>query len=106
MDLFGLFCRCSADLQHLLDRAELFAVSQDIKDQLVLALADLITLVAGVSTYFRKSLLTSESVATDIYSTFHGPIEGFHARYEHISQLLWKDQLLRDGLDGDKRKLP
>lgn len=32
-------------LGSLLDRAELFIVSQSIKDQLVLALADLVTLV-------------------------------------------------------------
>ncbi|PYH98619.1 NACHT domain protein [Aspergillus ellipticus CBS 707.79] len=67
-DLFGFFYRCSMGLGNLLDRTELFMVSQDIKDQLILALADLVTLVVNVATHFHRSLLTSESVSIDICS--------------------------------------
>ncbi|KAJ5158863.1 uncharacterized protein N7500_008514 [Penicillium coprophilum] len=101
MDLFGFFYRCSAGLGNLLDRAELFAASSDIKDQLILALADLVTLVVSVATHFHRSLLASESVSVDIYSSFPGPIDSFRARCEHIAELMWNHQLTREGLDDD-----
>ncbi|KAL4888861.1 hypothetical protein BDV59DRAFT_205714 [Aspergillus ambiguus] len=101
MVMFGFFCSCSQELVNLLDRAELFMVSQDIKDQLVLALADLVTLVVCVSTQFHKSLrgISSESVSIDIYSSFPGPIESFRSRCEHVSGLMWRHQLLREGFN-------
>jgi len=102
MDLFGFFYRCSAGLGNLLDRAELFAVSPDIKDQLILALADLVTLVACVATHFHRSLLASESVSIDIYSAFPGPIDSFRGRCEQVSELMWRHQLTREGLHGDQ----
>ncbi|KAI2747521.1 hypothetical protein DTO013E5_810 [Penicillium roqueforti] len=102
MDLFGFFYRCSSGLGNLLDRAELFVVSSDIKDQLILALADLVTLVVCVATHFHRSLLASEWVSIDIYSTFPGPIDSFRGRCEHISDLMWRHQLIREGLEGDK----
>lgn len=91
-------------LVDLLDRVELFSVSQDIKDQLVLALADLITLVVSVATHFHKSMrgLASESVYIDIYGTFPGPIDNFRTRCQHVSELMWRHQLDREGLGGDK----
>lgn len=104
MLLFGFFCSCSMGLVNLMDRAELFSVSQDIKDQLVLALADLITLVVSVATHFHKSMrgLTSESLSIDIYGTFPGPIESFRGRCQHASELMWRHQLTREGLSGDQ----
>ncbi|CAG8182384.1 unnamed protein product [Penicillium nalgiovense] len=102
MDLFGFFYRCSAGLGNLLDRAELFMVSSDIKDQLILALADLVTLVVCVARHFHRSLLASELVSIDIYSTFPGPIDSFRGRCEHVSELMWRHQLTREGLDSDK----
>ncbi|KAJ6191057.1 hypothetical protein N7519_001078 [Penicillium mononematosum] len=102
MDLFGFFYRCSAGLGNLLDRAELFVVSSDIKDQLILALADLVTLVVCVARHFHRSLLASELVSIDIYSTFPGPIDSFRGRCEHVSELMWRHQLTREGLDGDE----
>jgi hypothetical protein len=102
MDLFGFFYRCSAGLGNLLDRAELFVVSSDIKDQLILALADLVTLVVCVARHFHRSLVASELVSIDIYSTFPGPINSFRGRCEHVSELMWRHQLKRDGLDVDK----
>ncbi|KAJ6051935.1 hypothetical protein N7460_002469 [Penicillium canescens] len=102
MDLFGFFYRCSAGLGNLLDRAELFVVSPDIKDQLILALADLVTLVVCVATHFHRLLLSSESVSVDIYSTFPSPINSFRGRCEHASELMWRHQLTREGFNGDK----
>ncbi|KAJ5536107.1 hypothetical protein N7513_009293 [Penicillium frequentans] len=102
MDLFGFFYRCSAGLGNLLDRAELFLVSSDIKDQLILALADLVTLVVCVAKHFHRSLLSSESVSIDIYSTFPSPIDSFRGRCEHVSELMWHHQLSREGFDVDK----
>lgn len=102
MDLFGYFYRFSSGLGNLLDRAELFVVSSDIKDQLVLALADLVTLVVSVATHFHRLLLSSESASVDIYSTFPGPIDSFRSRCEHASELIWRHELAREGIDGDK----
>jgi tetratricopeptide (TPR) repeat protein len=102
MDLFGFFYCCSDGLGNLLDRAELFVASSDIKDQLILALADLVTLVVSVARHFHRSLLASELVSIDIHSTFPGPIDSFRGRCEHISELMWHHQLMREGFDGDK----
>jgi hypothetical protein len=104
MDLFGFFYCCSDGLGNLLDRAELFVASSDIKDQLILALADLVTLVVSVARHFHRSLLASELVSIDIHSTFPGPIDSFRGRCEHISELMWHHQLMREGFDGDKGK--
>lgn len=91
-------------LVNLLERTELFAVSQEIKEQLVLALTDLVTLVASVSTYFHKALrgLTKPSISVNIYGTFSGQIESFRGRCERISEAMWKHQILKDGLDGER----
>lgn len=91
-------------LVNLLERTELFAVSQEIKEQLVLALTDLVTLVASVSTYFHKALrgLKKPSISVNIYGTFSGQIGSFRGRCEKISEAMWKHQLLKDGLDGER----
>lgn len=107
MAVFSFLGACSMGLVNLLDRTELFVVSQDIKDQLVLALADLVTLVVGVSTHFHKSLrdLTLESTSIDIYNTMPRQIESFWSRCERASGLMWRHQLLREGFDGEKGSL-
>ncbi|KAJ5286422.1 hypothetical protein N7524_001728 [Penicillium chrysogenum] len=104
LDLFMFFYRFSTDLEHLLDRAELFSVSQGVKDQLILALADLVTVVVGVATYFHKSAgrLTPGSTSVEVYSTFAGPIESLRSRCELAAELLWKHQLLVEGLSDKK----
>ncbi|GFF70345.1 hypothetical protein IFM61392_02911 [Aspergillus lentulus] len=104
VDVFGFFYRCSTGLENLLHRTELFLVSQSIKDQLILALADLVTLVVGVATHCHHSLgsLASGSVSIDIYSTFAASIESFRSRCEHISEMMWRHQLLGAGLHEDK----
>ncbi|KNG91392.1 NACHT domain protein [Aspergillus nomiae NRRL 13137] len=61
MSLFGFFYRCSSGLGSVLDLGELFQVSSDIKDQLSLALADLVTLIVGIATHFRKILLRKDT---------------------------------------------
>ncbi|KAJ0421188.1 hypothetical protein BJY00DRAFT_312374 [Aspergillus carlsbadensis] len=100
LDLFNFFYRCSVAMDNLLSRAELFAVSQSIKDQVVLALADLVSLVVGIANHFHKRLegVQSKSVTIDIHSTFAGPIESFRTRCETVSELMWKHQLLQEGL--------
>ncbi|KAF4215071.1 hypothetical protein CNMCM8980_008756 [Aspergillus fumigatiaffinis] len=104
LDVFGFFYRCSTGLENLLHRTELFMVSQSIKDQLILALADLVTLIVGVATHCHQSLgsLASGSVSIDIYSTFAASIESFRSRCEHVSEMMWRHQLLGAGLDEDK----
>ncbi|EED17341.1 NACHT domain protein [Talaromyces stipitatus ATCC 10500] len=101
---FGFFYSISMVLVNLLERTELFAVSQEIKEQLVLALTDLVTLVASVSTYFHKALrgLTKPIISVNIYGTFSGQIESFRSRCDKISEAMWKHQLLKDDLDGER----
>ena len=79
---FGFFYSTSSALVNLLERTELFDVSQEIKEQLILALSDLVTLVASVSTHFHQVIndQTSTSISVDIYSTFPGQIGSFRER--------------------------
>ncbi|KAG2026218.1 hypothetical protein GB937_001725 [Aspergillus fischeri] len=104
LDVFGFFYRCSTSLENLLHRTELFTVSQNIKDQLILALADLVTLVVGVASHCHLSLgsLATGSVSIDIYSTFNASIGSFRARCEDVSEMMWRHQLLGAGLHEDK----
>ncbi|KAL2814087.1 hypothetical protein BDW59DRAFT_167290 [Aspergillus cavernicola] len=102
LNLFNFFYRCSTDLKNLLGRAELFAVSRAIKDQVVLALADLVTLVVEITVHFQKHLdgITSGTVAIDIHGVFAGPIESFRTRCEEVSELMWNHQLIQQGNVG------
>ncbi|KAF3396793.1 hypothetical protein DPV78_007762 [Talaromyces pinophilus] len=100
--LFGFFYNISMGLVNLLERTELFAISQEIKEQLVSALTDLVTLVANVSTYFYKALRFSKAfVSFNIYGRFSGQIESFRDHCDKVSHAMWKQQLLKDGLDGE-----
>lgn len=101
---FGFFYSISMTLLNLLERTELFSVSQEIQEQLTLALSDLVTLVAGVSTHFHQAIsgMTTASVSVNLYRTFPGQIQTFHSRCEKIAESMWRHQLLRENLDGDK----
>ncbi|EAW23842.1 NACHT domain protein [Aspergillus fischeri NRRL 181] len=101
---FGFFYSTSMKLGNLLERTELFSVSQEIREQLVLALADLVTLVASVSMHFHKAILglTTASISIDLYKTFPGQIQTFRDRCEKISEAMWRHQLLRENLDLEK----
>jgi hypothetical protein len=91
---FGFFYNMSMSLVNLLERTELFSVSQDVREQLVLALSDLVTLVANVSTHFHKAIsgLTSTSVSVNIYGTFPTEIKSFIERCDKTAELMWKHQ--------------
>ncbi|KAL3496173.1 hypothetical protein BJX62DRAFT_194217 [Aspergillus germanicus] len=101
---FGFFYSISIPLANLLERTELFTVTQEVQEQLILALSDLVTLVASVSTHFHKAIrgLTTASVSVNIYRTFPGQIQTFQQRCEKIAESMWRHQLLRENLDGDK----
>lgn len=108
MTSFGFFYSTSMVLVNLLERIELFSVSQEIREQLVLALADLVTLVATVSTHFHKAIsgMTTASISIDIYNTFPGQIQTFRDRCERISESMWRHQLLKENLEGDRGRTP
>ncbi|EAW11609.1 NACHT domain protein [Aspergillus clavatus NRRL 1] len=101
---FGFFYSTSMKLGNLLERTELFGISQEIREQLVLALADLVTLVASVSMHFHKAIrkLTTASISIDLYKTFPGQIQTFRDRCERITESMWRYQLLKENLDADK----
>jgi hypothetical protein len=101
---FGFFYNMSVSLVNLLERTELFSVSQEIREQLVLALSDLVTLVASVSTHFHKAIrgMTSASVSVNIYSSFTSQIKAFIDRCDKTAEAMWRHQLVREGLDVNK----
>ncbi|KAJ5666870.1 hypothetical protein N7462_011279 [Penicillium macrosclerotiorum] len=104
MTSFGFFYSTSSTLVNLLERTELFSVSQEIKEQLILALADLVTLVASVSTHFHKAIrgLTTASVSVNIYDTFPGQIQSFRERCAKIAEAMWRHQLAKENIDTDR----
>ncbi|KAJ6016828.1 hypothetical protein N7451_000207 [Penicillium sp. IBT 35674x] len=104
MTSFGFFYSTSSTLVNLLERTELFDVSQEIKEQLILALADLVTLVSSVSTHFHQAIsgLTKASVSVHIYDTFRGQISAFKERCSKISEAMWRHQLVRDNLSAER----
>lgn len=106
MASFGFFYSTSSTLVDLLERTELFAVSQTIKNQLVEALADLVSLVAGVSTHFHQSIyaLSEGSISINIYETFTGQIESFRERCAKISESMWRHQLVQESKDPENGK--
>jgi hypothetical protein len=106
MTSFGFFYSTSSALVNLLDRTELFDVSQDIKEQLTLALADLVTLVASVSTHFHQAInkLTTASVSVNLYDTFPLQIQAFKDRCSKIAETMWRHQLAKENIDTDRGK--
>lgn len=103
---FGFFYSTSSTLVNLLERTELFSVSQEIQEQLILALADLTTLVASVATHFHKAIggLTTASLSVNIYETFPGQIQSFKERCGKISEAMWRHQLANENIDTERGK--
>ncbi|CAI4213566.1 unnamed protein product [Parascedosporium putredinis] len=96
---FGLFYNMSGSLVNILERTEMFALSQDIKEQLVLCLSDLVTLVASVSTHFHKAIsgLMSSSISINIYNIFPTQIKAFIDRCNKTAESMWRHQLIKEG---------
>lgn len=103
---FGFFYSLSSTLVNLLERTPLFSVSQEIKEQLILALGDLVTLVASVSTHFHRAIrgMTSASVSVNIYDTFPGQIQSFRERCSRIAEAMWRHQLAKENIDTERGK--
>ena len=101
---FGFFYNISSSFSNLLERTELFNVSHDIREQLVSAFGDLVSIVANVSMYFHKAILGLDgaSVSVDIYRTFPHQIHTFRDRCDSVSTALWKHQLLKENVAGGK----
>lgn len=98
-------------LVNLLERTELFSVSQDIREQLVLALSDLVNLVASVATHFHKTIhdastTATTSVSVNMYSSFSGQIKAFRDRCEKIGTAMWRHQLITNNMDADNGESP
>ncbi|KAH7017970.1 NACHT domain-containing protein [Microdochium trichocladiopsis] len=101
---FGFFYNMSIPLVDLLQRTELFGASREIRDHVIMALSDLVTLVASVATHFHGLInnLTKTSVSVNVYSTFAGQIKAFLGRCEMTSELMWTHQLQKERIDGSK----
>ncbi|KAK8099894.1 NACHT domain protein [Apiospora kogelbergensis] len=100
----GFFYSISGNLVDLLERAEMFQASHDIRGHLVLAMTDLVTLVASIATYFYKAIRSSstDSTSINIYSTFAEQISTFQDRCNKIAESMWRHQLLAHGMSADK----
>jgi hypothetical protein len=98
---FGLFYSMSVPLVNLLERTELFSVSQEIREQLKLALSDLVTLLASILTHFHKVIhgSTSAHLPINIHSTFATEIKTFIDRCHKTDESMWRHQLLKEGMD-------
>lgn len=100
----GFFYSISTTLVDLLERTEMFRVSQEIREHLVLALTDLVTIVASVATQFYKAIRSAPSdsesaaVSVNIYSTFAEPIKTFRDRCDRIAEAMWRHQLVAHDL--------
>lgn len=92
----GFFYSISTTLVDLLERTEMFRVSQEIRENLVLAMTDLVTIVASVATHFYKAIrsASNESVSINIYSTFSEQIKTFRDRCDRIAESMWRHQLM------------
>jgi len=100
---FGFFFKCSLDLIAMLDRVELFNASFDINEQLVLAYADLVTLVSDVALRFYQAIRapSKSGVSIDIYAVFADTIESFQNRRDKIIESMWKYQLTQANVEVD-----
>ena len=104
---FGFFFNLSSTLVNLLERTELLTFSSEIREQLMLALCDLVTLVSKVSTHFHVAINTSDaaSVSVNIYDSFSTWINGFKDRCGKITELMWRNELVRENIDIERVSL-
>ena len=96
MTSFRFFYTMSMPMVNLLERTELLNVSQEIQEQLALALSDLVVLVVSVATRLDKAKgeTLTRDVSVEIYSTFSRPIKSFLSRCENVSEAMWRYRLL------------
>ncbi|KAK7941530.1 NACHT domain protein [Apiospora aurea] len=99
----GFFYSISTTLADLLERTEMFRVSQEIREHLVLATTDLVTVVASVATHFYKAIrsASNESVSVNIYTTFAEQIKTFRDRCDKIADAMWRHQLLAHDMGAE-----
>ncbi|PWY75001.1 NACHT domain protein [Aspergillus heteromorphus CBS 117.55] len=106
MTSFGFFYSTSTTLGNLLERTELFSVTNEIQRQLVQALEDLVNLVANVSSLFHQTVSRlgedEEWEYINIYEKFPTEIHRFRKCCEEISESMWQQQLKEI---GDETKL-
>ncbi|KAL2167582.1 hypothetical protein VTG60DRAFT_1093 [Thermothelomyces hinnuleus] len=116
MTALRFFYTISMPMVNLLERTELFNVSKEIQEQLILALSDLVGLVGSVATHFRKTIedaiskpdasgkldTSSTPISSfNLYSTFSEPIRTFRVRCERIGEIMWRYQLVMAKLDAE-----
>ncbi|KAK4245580.1 hypothetical protein C7999DRAFT_16221 [Corynascus novoguineensis] len=96
MTSFRFFYTMSMPMVNLLERTELLNVSQEIQEQLALALSDLVVLVVSVATRLDKAKgdASTKAVSVEIYSTFSRPIKAFLDRCENVAEAMWRYRLL------------
>ncbi|AEO60474.1 hypothetical protein MYCTH_2120499 [Thermothelomyces thermophilus ATCC 42464] len=116
MRAFRFFYTISMPMVNLLERTELFNVSKEIQEQLILALSDLVGLVGSVATHFRNTIedaiskpdasskldTSSTPISSfNLYSTFSEQIRTFRVRCERIGEIMWRYQLVMAKLDAE-----
>ncbi|KAI9817884.1 MAG: hypothetical protein M1827_001003 [Pycnora praestabilis] len=92
---FGIFYRYGLTISFFLRNRQLFTVSEEIRQELGHAYADLLTLVTDVTVYYRKrSKDKSTTIAgTDFDSHFGRTVDAFFGRRDHIANEMWTHEL-------------
>jgi hypothetical protein len=110
---FSIFYKFAMSFHSVLHRSELLAASSEIREQICLLYADLISLVVdvGIQFYYAakgmcfnasivalQNLLTSpgmssSSTSLDIFEQFGDTIESFRTRQNTVIELIWQHQI-------------
>ncbi|CAI6335559.1 unnamed protein product [Periconia digitata] len=101
---FSVFYRFSLSFSSILHQSEIIAATSDVREQLCLMYADLLSLVVDVAITFYKAVkgLTTSSVSIDIFESFGDTIEGFRSRQNKIVESIWAYQIESAGIDANE----
>ncbi|KAF5861218.1 hypothetical protein ETB97_000473 [Aspergillus alliaceus] len=99
---FSFFNHMSKILEDLLRHSEIVAINAEVREQMVLAFLDLLTLVCGVSIHIQKALAGLGLSVYNINETFASQIQTLHQRYEDVGDFVFKSQLLEENFDEQR----
>ncbi|EUC45871.1 hypothetical protein COCMIDRAFT_5004 [Bipolaris oryzae ATCC 44560] len=92
---FSIFYKFAMSFHSVLHRSELLAASPEIREQICLLYADLISLVVdvGIQFYYAAKGMSSNSTSLDIFEQFGDTIESFRTRQNTVIELIWQSQI-------------
>jgi anion-transporting ArsA/GET3 family ATPase len=98
---FSIFYKFAMSFHSVLHRSELLAASPEIREQICLLYADLISLVVdvGIQFYYAAKGMSSGSTSLDIFEQFGDTIESFRTRQNTVIELIWQSQIENEVFD-------